>query len=230
MGPLAGRQRKEWFLTAHQGDLTSPKSQEYPLPVRNSHVLHIGTRGAEDNVTPDGMKRGPPEAVGFLLEEHAARVWRFALRLTGDAHQAEDLAQDALLRAWQHRWRLRDPSRARVWLFQITVNLWRDQMRRTSRRPECTNDTAVDQLCVNIDPAQALVIEENVRRTLIAMDQLPTRQREVLHLHACESLSLAEIAEILGIRTEAVKASLCLARKSMRRKLNELCSDCSFFE
>ncbi len=54
------------------------------------------------------------------------------------------------------------------------------------------------------------------------MDALPERQREVLYLHACEGFSLAEIAEILSLSPEAVKASLSLARKRMRQKLQDL--------
>lgn len=57
------------------------------------------------------------------------------------------------------------------------------------------------------------------------MDQLPPRQRQVLHLHAIEELSLAEIAEVLDIGSEAVKASLSLARKRIRRKLSDVCRD-----
>src|SRR5712692_4928022 len=65
-----------------------------------------------------------------LLEEYVPRVYRFALRLTNDPHAAEDLTQETLLRAWRRRGLLRDPRAARVWLFRITANLWRDQLRR----------------------------------------------------------------------------------------------------
>lgn len=161
----------------------------------------------------------------FSLDEHTQRVWRFALRLTGNVHQAEDLSQEVLLRAWRHRWRLRDPHRACVWLFRITVNLWRDQARRNSRRAGCVSWPAVDQPAANVTPVQGLIDQEDVRQALAAMDELPSRQREVLYLHACEALTLAEIASVLGISTEAVKASLSLARKTMRRKLEHLGSD-----
>jgi len=163
--------------------------------------------------------------VTFSLEEHAQRVWRFALRLTGDVHQAEDLAQEVLLRAWRYRWRLRDPERGRVWLFRITTNLWRDQARRSNRRPACNLMPAVDQQGTDAAPVQELIDQEDVKQALNAMDGLPARQREVLFLHACEGLSLDAIAKVLGISTDAAKASLCLARKTMRRKLEDLCSD-----
>lgn len=161
----------------------------------------------------------------FSLEEHSQRVWRFALRLTGDVHQAEDLSQEVLLRAWRHRWRLRDPRRGCVWLFRITVNLWRDQARRNSRRPRSGVWSDVDQQAAIGALVQGLIDQEDVRQALATLDELPARQREVLYLHACESLTLTEIASVVGISSDAVKASLSLARKTMRRKLEHLCSD-----
>jgi RNA polymerase sigma factor (sigma-70 family) len=63
---------------------------------------------------------------------------------------------------------------------------------------------------------------ENVKLALTAMDQLPARQRQVLYLTTCEGLSLAETAEVLAIAVPAVKANLSLARKEMRRRLNDI--------
>lgn len=160
-----------------------------------------------------------------LLEEHVQRVWRFALRLTGDRDRAEDLTQETLLRAWRHRRRLRDPNKARVWLFKIAANLWRDQARRAKRRSEETTSSADELPSSNMPPDQHVIDREDVQRTLDAMDKLPPRQREVLYLHACEGLCLADIADVLDISSDAVKASLSLARKRMRRQLEDLCLD-----
>ncbi|MBC8875092.1 MAG: RNA polymerase sigma factor [Planctomycetes bacterium] len=160
-----------------------------------------------------------------LLEEHVPRVWRFALRLTGDRDQAEDLTQETLLRAWRHRRRLRDPNKTRVWLFKIATNLWRDQARRARRHSEETTSSADELPSSNMPPEQHVIDREDVQRTLDAMDGLPPRQREVLYLHACEGLCLAEIADVLDISSDAVKASLSLARKRMRRQLDDLCPD-----
>ena len=68
---------------------------------------------------------------------------------------------------------------------------------------------------------------QRLERALTAMDELPPRQREVLHLHACEQLELAEIAEVLAISSDAVKASLSMARKRMRSRLSDLLTDTS---
>ena len=165
-----------------------------------------------------------------LLEEHVPGVYRFALRLTGDCHQAEEITQDTFVRACRQQHRLRDPGAARTWLFQIAVNLWRDQIRRDRRRPGQVNSTQagspVDELLSNaILPDQEVIDREDVQRALEAMDSLPSRQREVLYLHACEQLSLGEIIKILQISPDAAKASLSLARKRMRRQLRDVCRD-----
>jgi RNA polymerase sigma-70 factor (ECF subfamily) len=159
--------------------------------------------------------------VSELLQQHVAGVYRFALRLTGNAHTAEDLTQEALLRAWRHRRRLREPAALRVWLLRIAVNLWRDDLRR--RRPEAA-EQGPEQVGCNPGRSveQRVVEQEDVQRTLDAIDALPARQREVLHLVALEGLSIGEAAEVLGISNEAVKATLSLARKKLRERLKDV--------
>lgn len=157
------------------------------------------------------------------LEELVPGVWRFALQLTGNAHEADDLTQETVLRAWRRRGRLRDTRRARQWLLSIAANLWRDQKRRERRMPERMVLLPEDQQVTDVTADQRLVDRDNVRRALQAMEDLPSRQREVLYLYSCEALSLVEIAGVLGISSDAVKASLSLARQKMRRKLQDLC-------
>jgi RNA polymerase sigma-70 factor (ECF subfamily) len=160
-----------------------------------------------------------------LLEEHVPRVYRFALRLTGDGHQAEDLTQEVFLKAWRNRSRLRDRGAVRVWLFRIAVNLWRDDVRRQRRRARRGGPPAAEQQGMTMPPERELVVLEDLGRALKAMDGLPTRQREVLYLPVCEELPLAEIAGILDISSDAVKASLSVARKKIRRQLRDVCRD-----
>lgn len=156
------------------------------------------------------------------LEEYAARVYRFALRLTGDRHLAEDLTQETFLRAWRGRRRLRDPDATAGWLFQIAVNLWRDEIRRSGRRVNCVNSTPDDRPSGEGAPDRGVLDREDVRRAIKAMDDLPPRQRQVLYLHACEEFPIDRIAECLQISADAVKASLSLARKRMRRQLDDV--------
>jgi RNA polymerase sigma-70 factor (ECF subfamily) len=154
-----------------------------------------------------------------LLDEYVPRVFRFAMRLSRDHHTAEDLTQETLLRAWRHRDRLREPHTALVWLMRITQNLWLDHLRRRKHpvgqaAPLCTE--VVDKSDAAI---RTVGDQDEARMALGAMDSLPSRQREVLYLHACEGFTHVEISEVLGISPDAVKANLSLARKKMRELL-----------
>jgi RNA polymerase sigma-70 factor (ECF subfamily) len=165
---------------------------------------------------------GDERAARELLEEHLPRVYRFALRMTRDAHQAEDVAQETMLRAWRNRRRLRAAEAQRVWLFQIAANVWRDRLQRDKRLTEqiYEYDEVADTTARS--PGRQLSDEEDAQQAVAAMDRLPARQREVLYLHACEELSIAEIAQVLAITPGAAKASLSLARKQMRGLLSDV--------
>jgi len=159
------------------------------------------------------------------VDEYLPRVFRFALRLTGSRQEAEDLAQETFLQAWRRRSQLRDPKATAVWLFTIAKNLWNDRLRRKARRPAAIEPLEDDYQSTASRPDHDLIVQEDLRRVLEAMNLLPVRQREVLYLCACEGLAVGEIAQVLGITSEAAKASLCEARKRLRRQFRGI--DCA---
>jgi RNA polymerase sigma factor (sigma-70 family) len=169
-----------------------------------------------------GRRRARRGQVSKLLEDWAPRVYRFALRLCDDPHAAEDLTQETFLRAWRHRARLRDERAAGAWLFRITANIWRDQLRRGRLRVAQAGPLEDDEPSRVHPPAHMAAAREGLSRALEAMAELPPRQREVLYLSACEGIPTAEIGEILGLSADAVKANLSLARKWMRERLHDL--------
>jgi len=157
-----------------------------------------------------------------LFEAHASRVYLFAHRLTGSPEDAEDLTQEVFVQALRHGSRLRDRKAARAWLFTITVNLWRSRLRRRGCEESYVRySQGLEPRCSG-SPESELIAREDVLQIRAAMEDLPSRQREVLYLHACEGFPLAEIAGILDITSDAAKASLSLARKRMRRQLREM--------
>jgi RNA polymerase sigma-70 factor, ECF subfamily len=159
------------------------------------------------------------------VDEYLPRVYRFALALTRSRQEAEDLVQETYVRAWRRRRQLQDPKAAAAWLFSIAKNAWTDRLRRKARRRAATEPLGDDYQDPAAGPDRGLVVREDLGRVLEAMDSLPPRQREVLHLHACQGLSLQEIADVLGITTQAAKASICEARKRLRQRCHEI--DCS---
>lgn len=161
------------------------------------------------------------------LEQLLPRVFGFALRLTGDPHQAEDLTQETILRAWRAGLGTRSPNQARVWLFQIAANAWRDQLRRRRLAPERAGPLDINHPARRVDPVALAEQRDDVARALVALDALPGRQREALYLSACEGLSNAEIAEILGCTADSVKTNLSIARRKLREQLQPTPSDCN---
>ncbi len=158
-----------------------------------------------------------PSDVPASILEHATRVYRFALRLTGDSNDAEDLTQETLLRAWRRKHRLRQPEAARTWLLRIAANAWRDQLRRAARRLASRSEDSSEPIDED-SPEQILQQREELGEVLLEIDQLPPRQRQVLYLSAFEDLSQKEIARVLGINRSAVKSSLAVARATLREK------------
>ncbi len=150
-----------------------------------------------------------------LLEQYVPGVYRFSLRLTrGDTHAAEEVTQETMLRAWRHRRRLGDARTARPWLFKITLNVWRDHLRRLKTRREGQLKLAVRGAAAPAD--ESAMQREQLAGALQALDGLPSRQRQVLYLSACEGLTIAQIGGVLGVSPGAVKASLSLARRRVR--------------
>jgi RNA polymerase sigma-70 factor (ECF subfamily) len=156
------------------------------------------------------------------LEAHVGTVWRYAMRLARRADLAEELTQETMLRAWRARRRLREPGVARVWLLRIATNVWTDQMRRARHRPHAL---PAEPACPRPSVQARSEHEEHVAMALAAMDELPPRQRQVMHLVTCEGLSHAEVADVLGIGAAAVKSNLTLARREMRRRLKGIFED-----
>ena len=151
------------------------------------------------------------------LAEFLPNVYRFARHLTQDPHLAEDLAQEAMVRAIQG-FGTTFPERPILWMFRVVENLWRDRCRQQQRRPPHESmASSENEPAERNDPSERAARKEEVRLVMHAMDRLPERQRMVMHLMACEQLSIAEIAEVLDMTPEAVRSSLSLARKQLRK-------------
>ena len=153
-----------------------------------------------------------------LYDEHAAVLWRYALRLTGDSSHAEDVVQETLLRAWQHPEVIGDTERsARAWLFTVARNMIIDD-RRSARYRNVVASTDVDGA-----PEQATPDEVNsaLDRLLIAdaMTQLSPEHRAVVDRSYYRGWTTAQIAADLDIAEGTVKSRLNRGRAELAKVL-----------
>ncbi len=147
----------------------------------------------------------------------AYRVARGVLRNAADA---EDVAQEALLRAYRGFDRLRDRSRFRAWLVRIAFRLALDRLRSAKRRDQ--RDALWSQPAHLPPPATAedIAVSNQFQGHLDrALDELPKKLRLVLLLSAMEGYTIEEIAEIIGVPVGTVKSRIFIARKKLAEKL-----------
>jgi RNA polymerase sigma-70 factor (ECF subfamily) len=142
------------------------------------------------------------------------RLYRLAGLLLGNAAEAEDATQEALLRAWRSAASLRDPGAAEAWLDRILVNICRDRLRR--RRTIRFIALADDAGGPIADPFQAVLDRDEVLR---AMRDLDADQRIVVVLHYWSGLTLEAVADRVGWPVGTVKSRLHQALERMRRRV-----------
>ncbi len=137
-------------------------------------------------------------------------------RMCGDANLAEDAAQEAFIRAWQHLPNYRPRSPFRNWLYRIATNAARDALRRER---ETVDVDQVPLVALDAGPEETVERTERGERVRQAVLALPTASRTVLVLREYEGLSYREIADTLSIPIGTVMSRLNYARKQLRELL-----------
>ena len=154
-----------------------------------------------------------------LVDRHGDRPHRIAWRMLGDGAEAEDVAQESLLRLWNHAadWRGDGPGVA-AWLTRVATNLCLDRLRKRAR----ISGEPVPQRADDAPLADVLVDAERDRQRVIrALDCLPDRQRAAVVLTYYEELPNAAAAESLAMNIKAFESLLLRARRSLRDMLKE---------
>jgi RNA polymerase sigma-70 factor (ECF subfamily) len=157
-----------------------------------------------------------PRSFEEVVLPHLDAAFNYARWLTKNDADAEDVVQDAYVRALRFFSSLRDEN-ARAWLFTIVRNTWygRFPRRATSAVVNVADDEADSQADVGLDPEALLIQQQTVDHVRRALDTLPTDFREVLVLRELEGLSYKEIAAIVGIPIGTVMSRLARARERL---------------
>ena len=162
-----------------------------------------------------------------LFERHRSLVYRFAYQMTSRRDDAEDIVQEAFVRAYQNLHRYRDEAKFTTWLLRIVTNLCTDQARMTQRRTVLEQQEAVgalDWMTIGDvdDPVQNL---EDARRKQAlgkALRALPEHHRSVIILRDIEEREYPEIASILGCTIGGAKLRVLRARRALKDRIAPL--------
>ncbi|MBM7655727.1 RNA polymerase sigma factor SigW [Neobacillus cucumis] len=171
--------------------------------------------------------KGDQEAYGEIVEIYKNSVYQLCYRMLGNRHEAEDIAQEAFIRAYVNIKSFNQDLKFSTWLFRIATNLCIDRMRK--KKPDyyldaevagtegltmyshITSDTPLPETEVESQELQETVHKE--------IQMLPEKYRSAIILKYIEDLSLNEISEILDLPLGTVKTRIHRGREALRQKL-----------
>jgi RNA polymerase sigma-70 factor (ECF subfamily) len=159
------------------------------------------------------------DAYELLVQRHSAMAYRVALRLCGNHHDAQDIAQEALVAGWENLSRFRGDASFSTWLYQIVTRRALNKLSRSRVADQA--DLLEDVADPVAGPAAQAERNLAVDAVTAALAALPFPQRTVMVLHHFEGLSYAEVAKVTGSTVLAVRSHLFRARRTLGKSLNE---------
>jgi RNA polymerase sigma-70 factor (ECF subfamily) len=179
-------------------------------------------------------QQGSRTAFDALVRQYDAQVLRLALHLTGSEHDAEDIHQEAFLKAYRYLGNFRFECSFYTWIYRIVTNLCLDHLRRRKSRREDQSillDASGDEidLLSNVsderpgaNPARELDRKHMAAKIKAALDTLTPRERVVFELKHYQGLKLRTIGDMLNTTEETAKNTLFRATRKLRTHLAEL--------
>jgi RNA polymerase sigma-70 factor, ECF subfamily len=162
------------------------------------------------------VREGDRVAARDITKRHLPGILRYARRMLGRAHEAEDVAQEVFLRLWEHLDDVEARSTLRTWLYRVTHNLAIDRLRR---RREVSMPDDRDWLLDAPSASQRIEQAEQAMHVERAVGSLPERQRAAISLVFQEGLRQRDAASILGVTPDALESLLARARRTLKETL-----------
>ena len=177
------------------------------------------------------LARGHTDSLGSLVARWEQPLFRFVYRLLERREDARDVCQETFLRVLRGARDFREGARFSTWMYQIALNLCRDQVRRRARwrlrllesppaRDGVESPLAAEPAAADALPDEALDARQRERAVHEALRELSPEQREVVFLKEFEGLRFREIADVLGCPESTVKSRMYFALDAMRRTLS----------
>lgn len=165
------------------------------------------------------LQAGEEAAFDEIYAAYRKQAVRTAALISGDAHLAEDIAQDAFVICYEHIGKLKDPNRFRAWFFRILTRCAWQTMKRRGKTTDL-DETAQDLLHSAPDSYPSHRRAE-YEKLYCALDQLGTKQKTTVILHYFSRLSIREIAHATSAPEATVKTRLFAARRRLQKTLNQ---------
>ena len=178
---------------------------------------------ASDDALMVLFANGDGQAAAVLAQRHTSRVLALAVRMLGDRAEAEDVAQEAMLRLWKIApdWR-QGEAKVSTWLYRVAANLCTDRLRR--RRS--TDLDAIPEPEDDAPSVEARMIgRDRVAAVRAAIDALPERQRLAMSLRFLQELPNPEVAAVMETTVEAVESLLARGKRTLAAGLAEARDD-----
>ncbi len=163
---------------------------------------------------------GDPDAARILTQRLLPRLLGYAARLTGDRAEAEDVAQEAMLRLWRIAadWRTGE-AQVTSWVYRVATNLCTDRLRARQRRRAEALDTVAEPEDDRPGAVSVMMEADRMAALNTALATLPDRQRQAVVLRHIEGLANPEIAAILEIGVEAVESLTARGKRALAAAL-----------
>jgi RNA polymerase sigma-70 factor, ECF subfamily len=176
------------------------------------------------------VKKGDQQAFEEIVELYGGRVYQLTYRMLGNTHEAEDISQEAFLRAYINIERFDSTKKFSTWLYRIATNLAIDRMRK--KKPDYHLDaeiagteglTLYSQLASDEkDPDEQVEVFELQEEVQQEIDNLPAKYRSAIILKYIQELSLKEISDILDLPVATVKTRIHRGREALRKRLRNV--------
>jgi len=168
-------------------------------------------------------KKGDEEAFRQLVEKYKSRVYNMALSITRDTQIADDIAQEAFIKAYFGLPSFKFKSKFGTWLYRITMNLIKDHLRKKERMPKLSIDDVQENPFAQEDELKKSEEEkvQQARKTLVhqVIRTMPDKYQIIISLRDIQELSYIEIAKILKLSPGTVDSRLHRARRMLRKKI-----------
>lgn len=190
-------------------------------------------RGTDEALFIDKLRAGDAIAFETLIDRYSGDIYALLFRLTENAEEANDLAQDTFLRALRSIRSFRGDSELKTWLFRIAINESRNRFRWWKRRRRDvtvsldvtigdSDTTLLDTLADrSVSPEETALSHEREYAIKAALIEIPDVYREAIVLCDVEGLSYEETAAALGVGIGTVKSRISRGREELRRRLKD---------